>query len=273
LALSAFTSLDVFLVKALLRQNEPVGFYTSAVVLAQIPYTLLVGYGINVTLLPAVAQSLSNSTNLQTKFYINRSLRYSLLLLMPLTFLVSTTSENLVSLVYTARYAAASDPLRILIFGYLFLSLFAIGTTIITAMGKPQVAMVLAFLMVGLDFGLNRALIPLCALSGAALATTLAGFIGALGALAYVFHRFRRLMSPVSFAKITGASAIISLLSLVISFPGIGLLASYTVLLALYVALLIFFKEVGPEEWLLVKQTLCCRAILGWKRGRGGEGE
>ena len=209
LALAAFANLDIFLLKALVGSYELVGFYTAAVVLVKIPYFLL--FGLNAALFPSVAQSLRDPTSSKVKFYIKRSLRFTLLIVTPIAFLAAATSRELVSLIYTAQYISASEPLRILIFGYVFASLFLITSTIIMAGGKPKIAMGLAFLMIGLDFVLNYVLIPKFGLNGAALATSVTAFIGAFGGLAYVFRRFGRLMNPMSLVKIIGASIAISL--------------------------------------------------------------
>jgi O-antigen/teichoic acid export membrane protein len=264
LALAAFANLDIFLLKALLGSNEQVGFYTAAVVLVKIPYLLLVG--LTTALFPVVAQSLQDPTYAQTKFYIGRSLRYALLLLTPIGFLVVTTSRGLISLIYTSQYISAADPLRILIFGYVFASFFVITSTIIMAVGKPRIAMGLAFLMIGCDVVLNYALIPKFGLNGAALATSVTAFIGAFGGLAYVFRRFGRLMNPVSFVIILGVSIAISLPCVFFDVRGMWLLIYYAVVIVLYFVLLTLLKEIGGEEWSVLK-GVC--VLLGLS-GKGG---
>ncbi|MFC1590874.1 oligosaccharide flippase family protein, partial [Candidatus Omnitrophota bacterium] len=136
-ALTLMVNLDLFFVKALLKDAAQTGFYTSASVLAKIPYIALSAF--SVTLFPSIARSAaSGKENIDlTRKYIRQSLRYISILLIPISLLVSATSGQIVSLIYTDRYLAACQPLSILIFGLTGLSVFIILTTIISASGRP----------------------------------------------------------------------------------------------------------------------------------------
>ena len=259
LALAAFLNLDIFFVKALLGSNEQVGFYTAAAVLVKVPYLLL--FGLSSALFPSVARSLKDPANSEAKFYIERSLRYALLIVTPIAFVTAATSKELVSLLYTSHYLPAAEPLRILMFGYVFASLFLMASTIIMAVGKPKITMGLAFLMVGIVVVLNYTLIPRLGLSGAALATLLAGFIGTSGGLAFIFRRFGRLMNLMSPVKIVGASVAISLPSVFLDIGGVWLLIYYGILIVLYGVVLALLKEVGAEEWSVLRGVFDPRAV------------
>lgn len=259
LALAAFSNLDIFLLKALLGSNEDVGFYTAAVVLVKVPYLLL--FGLNTTLFPVVAQSLWDPTYSKAKFYISRSLRYALLIVTPTAFVTAATSRELILLIYTSQYISASEPLRILIFGYVFASIFMIASTVIMAVGKPRIAMGIVFLMVGLDFVLNYALIPQFGLTGAALATSAAAFIGVFGGLAYIFRRFGQLLNPISLVKITGVSIGLCVPCVFFDMRGMWLLIYYAVAIVLYIGFLALLKELGEEEWSIFKRAFVPQTV------------
>lgn len=123
------------------------------------------------------------------------------------------------------------------------------------AVGKPKIAMALAFLMIGLDVVLNYSLIPKFGLTGAALATSVTGCIGAFGGLAYVYRRFGQLMNPISLIKIVGISLAISIPCVFIDITGIWLLMQYLLLMLMYFVLLLLLKEIGSEEWFLLKRV------------------
>ena len=148
------------------------------------------------------------------------------------------------------------EPPRIFIFGYVFASLFLMTSTIRMAVGKPQIAMSLAFLMIGLDFVLNYSLIPMFGLTGAALATSMTGFAGALGGLAYVFLRFEKRLNPIFLVKTGGASICISVPCVFFHITGGWLLIYYTVMMIVYVVLEALLKEVGQDEWLMLKRAV-----------------
>ena len=247
-------NIDLLFVKAMLVDNAKTGFYTSATTLARTPYFIFVA--LSATLLPSISKSTANNDSKLTNKYINQSLRYLLLLLIPGALLVSATSKNLISLVYTARYIYAAPSLSILIFGLTFLSVFVILTTIITASGKPKVSMIVALMLVPIDIVLNLTLIPIYELKGAALATTITAFIGLVIAASYVFKRFGTLMSPISFIKISGASLIIYFIAISYSFSGVLLVANYIFLFLVYLGLLWISRELNKEDIEVVKSMI-----------------
>jgi stage V sporulation protein B len=188
-----------------------------------------------------------------------------LLLLIPGALLVSATSNNLISLVYTARYVDAAPSLSILIFGLTFLSIFVILTTIITASGKPKVSMIFALILVPIDIVLNLTLIPIYELKGAALATTITAFIGLVIAAAYVFKRFGTLMSPISVVRISGASLIIYFVALSYPFSGVLLVGNYVFLFLVYLGLLWVLRELNKGDIEVVKNMIPVKMLANNK--------
>lgn len=253
-AFNLVMSLDLFFVKAILRQKSQIGFYTSAGALSRIPYSIFLA--LNQTLFPSIAKSTSKRGSAElTKKYINQSLRYLLIFLLPGSFVISTTSKNLVSLIYTDRYLAAASPLSILIFGMTFLSVFIILTTIITASGRPRVSLMIALLLLGVNIILNAVLVPIYGLAGAAVATTISGFLGVLIAAVYVYKHFQTLTSLLSLFRITGISLIIYLVARNFPVSGILLILYYVGLLLIYFALLFIFREIKKEDIQVIKDV------------------
>ena len=247
-------NVDLLFVKALVMDNAKTGFYTSATTLARTPYFIFIA--LSATLLPSISKSIANNDSKLTNKYINQSLRYMLLLLIPGALLVSATSNNLISLVYTTKYINAAPSLSILIFGLTFLSVFVILTTIITASGKPKISMIVALMLVPIDIVLNLTLIPIYELKGAALATTITAFIGLVIAASYVFKRFGTLMSPISFVRISGASLIIYFVAISYSVSGVLLVANYMFLFLVYLGLLWVSKEIKKEDIDVMKDII-----------------
>ncbi len=98
LAFNLAMSLDLFFVKAILGEKAQAGFYTSAVALSKVPYFIFVA--LSDTLFPSIAKSTSSKGNEElTKKYINQSLRYTLIFLVPCSFIISATCRDLVALV------------------------------------------------------------------------------------------------------------------------------------------------------------------------------
>jgi len=113
--------------------------------------------------------------------------------------------------------------------------------------------MIIALMLVPIDIVLNLTLIPIYELKGAALATTITAFIGLVIVASYVFKKFRTLMSPISFIRISGASLIIYFVAISYSFSGVLLVANYMFLFLVYLGLLWVLKEINKENIEVVK--------------------
>lgn len=263
LAFNLVIGLDLLFVKAILAERAQAGFYTSAAALSKIPYFIFLALG--ETLFPSIAKSTSSKGNEElTRKYINQSLRYTLIFLIPCSFIISATSQNLISLVYTEAYLAAVAPLSILIFGLTFLCLFIILTTIITASGKPRVSLFMVLVLLLVNVLLNMTLVSIYGLAGAAVATTITGVLGVLIAGVYVYNRFHALINLLSLFKIVTASSIVYLIARSFSVSGISLVGWYVGLLLVYFALLFIFREIREEDIQLTKSIL-----LGLRKSKG----
>jgi len=247
-------NIDLLFVKAMVEESAEIGFYTSATTLARVPYFIF--SALSLTLLPSISKSVADKDNEQTKSYISSSLRYLLLLVMPIAFIVSATSGNFISLAYTSEYLPAAHSLSILIFGFIFFSVFAVLTTIIIGGGKPKVSMTIALMLIPLDVILNLTLIPAYGLEGAALATTITAFVGVVIASIYVVKRFRALANPISFGKMCIASLAVYFISIVYPISGILLAAEYAFLFFVYFGLLWVLREIKKEDIDMIKGVM-----------------
>lgn len=241
-ALLFLMSIDLFLVKKILGEDVQVGYYTAASTLSKFPYYILTGLG--VALFPAI----SKSSAVQTGKYIKESMRYLMLLLLPAVFIISGSSEALVALLYSERFASASFPLAILVFGVAAFTLFSILTTVINAAGMPRVSMMIAVVLIPLAAVLNWLLIPAYRLEGAAIATTITGFIGLAIASMYVLRVFGVLMERVSFLKMLLASLGVFAIALAIPVSGLLLPLWYAFLFAVYLCILALVKELNKKD-------------------------
>lgn len=240
------TSLDLLFVKAILQDNSQVGFYTAASNITRILWPIFLAFPL--TVFPSISKSTSRGDSLQTSVYIKSSLRYMMMMLVPIAFLISATSRNLVQLFYSSRFIAAAAPLSILIFGMAFFSVFLLLTTIINASGSPIISMIFVIIMIPIDIVLNLMLIPRFQLVGAAMATSISIFVGMFIAGIYVYTRFKTFVSSSAFLKVLLASVVISLISVAYSFSGPILVVQYIVLFTFYFSLLYFLKEIFRED-------------------------
>jgi len=246
LVLFLLMNIDLFAVKAIVRNNADVGYYTAATTIARIPYFL--SYALALTLLPAVSQAVSMNNTELVQDHIRKSFRYMLMILIPLTLLMSSTSGEIVSLVYSSSFAPAQSLLSVLIFGLGLLSIFLILINIIMGAGKQQLALGIALLLVPADIGLNLWLVPAHGLLGAAYATTITALTGVIVAVSYVLYRFKALIGVGHLLKICGASAVTFIVLFYITIPALFLVPVCIGLVILYLGILVLLKVINRKD-------------------------
>jgi len=239
-------NIDLYAVKAIVAVDAETSYYTSATTIAKVPYFIF--GGLAAALLPSISRATSANDLKLTASYINQSIRYMLLLLIPGVLILSATSHDLVSLVYGSDFVEAGSPLRILVFGLACLAVFFVLAHIMMGDGKTNVAFGMASSLVAIDIILNVVLVPSHELMGAAWATTVASLIGMIVAAVYILRRFKALVSIRSFIKICLASIAVYFIALQFSLSPSLLPLIYVGLFAIYFGLLLLMKEFSKED-------------------------
>ena len=256
-ALFLLMNVDLFAVKAIIDVDSDTGYYTAAAAIAKIPYFVFAA--LPAVLLPTISRSTSSNDKSLTVQYIRQALRYTLMLVVPMTLLVSATSEDLVTLIYSAEYIAAATPLSILVIGLAFLTLFLILAYVAIGGGKPLVACVISLPLVAIDIILSIFLVGRYGLSGAACATTATAFLGLVAMAFYVLRHFGTLVSIISALKICFASLVVSGIALVIPIHHFLTPALYAGLGVLYVLLLILMREFNSRDISALRSAISSR--------------
>jgi O-antigen/teichoic acid export membrane protein len=244
--LSLLMNLDIFFVRSLLKDAEAAGYYTSALALTRAPY--FVFYAFAITLLPIISRLTSSGRFEEASRYVNKSMRYLMILLAPLAFFTSSLSGPIIRLVYSDRYLPGARPLAILIFGLTFLTFFSVLVAVINGSGRPKTSMALAGAVLPLDLALNLILIPRFGLSGAAAATTVSSFAGTIAAAVIVQKEFGTLIRGASFLKILASSLVFLAAPRLFPVGGWGLIPYGLGLFALYLLLLVLLEEISRDD-------------------------
>lgn len=241
-----FLNIDLFLLKALLQDNALVGYYTAAGVVARIPYFVLSALGI--VILPAVAGKLAAKKS--AKQFVQDSLRYVLIILLPSAAVMSATGKPLIMLLYRSEYAAAGLPLSVLAVGTAAITLSYLFAVVVNAAGRPEFSAAVAAGMLALSAALNLALIPKYQLAGAAIATTLTSIIWTIIMFAIVYGKIGNPINYSSLAKISAASVFIFAIALQIDLQNKFLLPLlYPALGITYLIALFAVKELRKEDF------------------------
>src|SRR4030042_2106468 len=109
LATNLILSIDLFSVKALLTtSNEATGFYSAASMIARV-ICYLPG-ALSTAIFPAISSSTYNGQDHKTKNYIIKSIKLTLLFLIPTVIFISLGSKQLVSILFFLNYRPPPKP-------------------------------------------------------------------------------------------------------------------------------------------------------------------
>ena len=247
LGLAMMRNINVLFLKGLLHDNSAVAFYTAALTLSNLPY--LVFTAIPLALFPAISKAAASQNRELLRKYLRQALRYTLLLLLPISALMGASSADLLKLFYSSQYLGASSTLSILVWGGTALSLFTILTAVLSASGKPYSEMKLTILFLTAMGFMNLLLIPRYGIEGAAWSALFTAFLGLIIAIILVQRQFGSFLSWRSLLNISIASLTIFVLVSLHLFSGIWLLVGYGLFSVVYIMVLVALGEICYGDW------------------------
>ena len=257
LAFTLLRNVNVLFLKSILADNTVVGLYTAAATLSTINYIAFTG--LPLTLTPSVSQAIALQDHEKVKKYISQSLRYLLLLILPVTAVMAATSTELLTFFYSSAYAPAASVLSLLVVSAAFLLIFTVFGSIVTGSGNPKMEM---YWSVGIALALsllNIVLIPRYGMMGSAWASVMTSFLAAIIAGGYVYWKFKTLTNLFSVLRISVISFLIFFLAWHWHYSGIALIITYLLLGILYILLLFLFGELKKEDFHFVKKLMLQR--------------
>jgi stage V sporulation protein B len=228
------------------------GAYEAVRNLALLPYQALLV--VTFVIFPLVSRATFAEDRAATASYIRQTLRYAFMLGAALAVVLSARPATLLAVLYPAAYGAGAAALPILATGIVALALLSIACSIVTAAGRPDIAVYLVALTLAVGSALAFALVPGATpgpamLTAAAAATALGMLAGLLAALAYLWRRFAALPPLASVLRVALAAALaVGLARLV---PGSGKLAGLAAMAGaglVFAAALVLAREFGPTD-------------------------
>jgi len=183
------TSLDLFLVKALLHDDQAAGLYNAVITVGNIPYYLF--YALTIILLPAISKTSANRDDAETRSLVNKSLRLLALILFPTVTLLSVYAGPVINLFYGHAYIDAAASMGIFAIGNGFLTAFYVLAFAISGAGLVRIPMYVSGIGLVASATLNTLLIPSYGIVGSAIATTIVTFILMVGILVFTDRYFK----------------------------------------------------------------------------------
>ncbi|MEI7621044.1 MAG: flippase [Candidatus Moraniibacteriota bacterium] len=254
LAYELLISIDLYLVKGILRDDYLTGIYNAALTVGRIPYYIF--YALTIMLLPVISKSTSENDHQQTNSIIAQSLRLMTILLIPAVILMSQFSRPIIKLFYSAKYLDAAQPMAILAYGVGFLTIFYVMSFVLNGAGKTKIPMWISIFGVILNTILNYFFIKQAGLVGSAIATTITSFITMLAILYFIQKDFGVMIHFKSLAKMFVAGAVMYFATLFCSQGELIFLLWSLCLLVGYLLLLYFMGEITQQDLVYLQQNL-----------------
>lgn len=247
-------NIDIWFVKGILPDDKMIGYYTVACNLSR-PLLFLIT-GIMAVTFPAFSKAVSEGNRDLSQKYIIQAMRFTLVFLLPFVTLIGTTSDELITLLYTSAYLPASMALKILLVGISLFSIFSVFLNFIAAANKPLSSFLMTLILLPLVIGLNYFCILRYGIEGAATATTLISGGGVMIAGVYVWNKFKALVNLKTLSRVLLANGCLYCFCKYFATSGYALIMEYILCVFLYIGILLILREFNHGDLKIIKETV-----------------
>lgn len=251
-------SLDLYFIKAITQSDYQTGIYNSALLIARIPYYLF--YALTIILLPSVSKHTADENHEEARQIVTQSLRFMMMILVPLITLIAIYSAPTINFIYGAKYLEAVPSLQILTFGVGFLTIFYVLSFALNGAGKNIIPMWTAFGGMILNAILNYFFILRFGIVGSAIATSISSLAVMIISVYHSHLYFRGIIKLAPTLKMLFAAGVMYLVSFL--FPAHSLIfVVWSLLLAgIYFGALYLLREIKEEDLIIVKKIFTRKA-------------
>ncbi|RLF93297.1 hypothetical protein DRN50_07465 [Thermococci archaeon] len=149
--------------------DKDVGIYAIAIALSKI--FLIIPGSLSTVTYPAISEYNSKGSHESVGNLINKSMKYSLIILSILGILIVFFSKDIILLLLKPEFLQAVTPIAILILGMIFFgSMSSIGSAF-SAVGRPDIPFKTNMFAAVVNLSLDVVLIPILGITGAAIGT------------------------------------------------------------------------------------------------------
>jgi len=254
IAYQLLNTIDLYLVKAILRSDFQTGIYNAAYTVGTIPYNLF--YALAIILLPSVSKSTSLNNFEETKKIVSQSLRFLVIFLLPVCLLMSYFSVPIIKIFYSSKYLAAAPVMSIYVIAEGFLTVFYVLTFILNGIGKVKLPMVTALIGLFLNIVLAFFLIQVYGIIGAAIGTALMALAVMLIGLYCTYRELGYLFELSSLLKIIAASLMMFVLAFVFPQSDYCFILWSLILFTFYLVFLWTLREIDSRDLVFIKELL-----------------
>jgi len=248
-------SLDLFVIKSILRDDIATGLFNGAFTIAQIPNYLF--YALTIILLPVISHSTANQHKQKTTDAITLAFRMMTLLLVPVIALIIGYAEPLMIFFFGQQYAPGASALQFMAFGVGLLTLFYVMSFAFQGAGKVIIPLKIAFFAMFINGALNLLLVnKTFGIVGAGIATSITAIFVTLALFYYLKKEFAVSLKISSLAKMLFGGLVIFLFSFLLPGKGLLFIISGGFLFLVYFGILYLLKEIDQQDLKLIVNML-----------------
>ncbi len=253
LALYLLLNVDLWFVKYYIS-GKFVGYYFAASILSKVPYYLSIA--ISAALLPSLSRSIHLKDNEKVKKIVKVTFRYLSIFLLLTWLIVVNNSEKVMILFFGPDFSEASDVIIILMGGLSLITLMAVMNTVMIARNLMGTCFFVLFSLVFADIFLNFLLIPKYGIVGAAMATTISGFIGLLICTIYIWQDLRSLIFSITIPRLICVTFVVYLTFSFLPIVHLHVIVSAIMISIVFLLALLFTREISPFDIQMIKNSI-----------------
>ena len=227
-----------------------VGIYVAALNIARVPSMALTT--VTTVILPSLSRALALRDEKLARHYINQSLRFGLMLYLPLGLLLIIQAEELMKWIYSKEFSGGGVILAVLVAGEGLRVFNAIMGAVLNAAGQARLAAILSGAMLLPGLVMLVFLVHFWGAVGAALANAVILAVSVIIFSVVIWNRFGTLMIRRSACNIGVAAALMFLVFSLASNFEIFFVLPYAAGLAAYFAALVVLGEITRQDFAVV---------------------
>ena len=245
-----FARVDVVIL-SFLKGNIIVGWYAAAYTLVGTLYFGLTA--LSIVMFPFLSKFFISSKHFLEK-YSTKSIKYSVILLIPLGFGTMVLSDKIILIVYGDTYLPSIAILKILIWSGIFYFINGIYYTILGAINKQKVTTFIMACGAVANIVLNILLIPKFGYIGAAFVAVITQILCLFINFYFISHYLENIKIKKTFIKVTAASMIMSIF--ISYFEDLNLFLVIMISIIIYSILILLFKAFNKEDIGIIKKLI-----------------
>lgn len=246
-----YFSIDIVML-SYLAGDYATGLYKSAYNIINVFTTFFVVY--QAVFFPIMSKFFKESRNL-VKVSYELSVKYLLLIILPITIGVFFYAKPLIDLIYSNQFSLAATPMKILIWTVSFLFINGAASTLLNAVDRETIVTRIYIVAAIFNVILNLILIPLYSYDGAAIATVLSEVVITVLTLYYIFKTDFK--PDVGLLKNVIKLIIASLiLAIVLYWINVSVWLAIPIGLIVYVVLLILIRVIDDNDKYIINELL-----------------